>query len=115
MVSPGEAARPLRHAPGQAGDLLDRLRLVVDPEVGLDVVNMGLIRGLEVEDGIAWLRMTLTTRGCPMADVLLDDVRYAIEGAGLRCEVELEFEPPWSPDQISEAGRRVLNGPGKAP
>ncbi len=95
-------------ASGPAGELLTALGAIVDPEVGLDIVTMGLIRGVQVEDGQGRLKMTLTTAGCPMADEILGEVSAAIEALGLEPAIELVMDPPWSPDQIDDAGREKL-------
>lgn len=90
-------------AEGDAGRVIERLREVIDPEVGLDIVSMGLIRGIVVEDGRAMLRMTLTTAGCPLAGIIGEQVEDAIRCCGLDPDVELEFVPPWTPEHIREA------------
>ena len=86
------------------------LRTVYDPELGLDVVNLGLVYELRVEPPRAYVRMTLTTPGCPLHDSMGDAVRQAlsrlpgVEGV----EVEITFEPPWTPERLSEKARRLL-------
>lgn len=92
--------QPIFHADGVEGDLLTALRQVVDPETGKDVVSMGLIRGLEVEGERARITLTLTTRGCPMADYILDEITFEVRDAGLHPHLELSFDPPWSPEQM---------------
>ncbi len=93
---------------GEAGRVLGALQRVIDPEVGLDIVTMGLVREVVVAGTHATVVMTLTTRGCPMADALIQEVASAIEGAGLEPRVELMFEPPWSPEHMNEEGREAL-------
>ncbi|GGN04407.1 metal-sulfur cluster biosynthetic enzyme [Thermus composti] len=86
------------------------LETVYDPELGLDVVNLGLIYDLVVEPPRAHVRMTLTTPGCPLHDSMGDAVRQALSRLpGVEeVEVELTFEPPWTPDRLSEKARRLL-------
>lgn len=98
------------HLPGRAGQVLHALRTVIDPEVGLDIVRLGLIRGVEVEDDVAHVSMTLTTAGCPMAETIRSEVAAAIAGEGLTAELTWTFEPPWSPDHICPTGRAQLQG-----
>lgn len=86
------------------------LRTVYDPELGLDVVNLGLIYELKVEPPKAYVRMTLTTPGCPLHDSMGDAVRQALSRIpGIEeVEVELTFEPPWTPARLSEEARKLL-------
>ncbi|MDM7324855.1 MAG: metal-sulfur cluster assembly factor [Thermus sp.] len=86
------------------------LRSVYDPELGLDVVNLGLIYELQVEPPRAYVRMTLTTPGCPLHDSMGDAVRQALSRLpGVEeVEVEVTFEPPWTPDRLSEEAKRLL-------
>lgn len=86
------------------------MRTVYDPELGLDVVNLGLIYELKVEPPRAYVRMTLTTPGCPLHDSMGDAVRQALSRIpGIEeVEVELTFEPPWTPARLSEEAKRLL-------
>lgn len=93
------------------------LAQVIDPEVGIDVVELGLIYDLEVRDGrdgaVAEVTMTLTTPGCPLHDVLADGVERALLDAGAtRADVEVVFDPPWDPSRIGSAGLSELGAPG---
>jgi metal-sulfur cluster biosynthetic enzyme len=79
------------------------LRNVFDPEFGMSVVDLGLIRAVQIDGGCVSIAMTLTTRGCPLGDALVQWAREAIGRVpGVeQVSVALTFEPPWSPDQIS--------------
>ena len=91
----------------QAWALLEN---VYDPELGLDVVNLGLIYELRVDPPLAYVRMTLTTPGCPLHDSMGDAVRQALSRIpGVEeVRVELTFDPPWTPARLSEKARRAL-------
>jgi metal-sulfur cluster biosynthetic enzyme len=86
------------------------LRQVYDPEVGINVVDLGLIYGVTQRDDCAYVEMTLTTPGCPLHDVIGQAVQRALaQVPGVaRAVVELVWDPPWTPMMISDAGRREL-------
>lgn len=95
-------------APGTEGALLEALKQVIDPEVGLDIVNMGLIREVSIINSHGCLTLTLTTAGCPMADQILTEISQVITDQGLTPELDVVFDPPWRPDHISPAGQAAL-------
>lgn len=105
----GEAPpRPARKAAIDPESLTEALRDVIDPELGLDIVSMGLIRSIAVDEGVARVRMTLTTEGCPVGPWLLDEVRRVLEEQGVEPLLEVEHEPPWSPDQMEPGAQALL-------
>lgn len=86
------------------------LRAVKDPELNLDIVVLGLIYDLEIQDDHVHLRMSLTSPMCPVADQLVEDARTTIqgvEGVG-SADVELTFDPPWTPDRMDPMIRATL-------
>lgn len=98
-----------------AEDLVERikdaLRLVIDPELGYNIVDLGLIYDVAVEDGgVARITMTTTTRGCPATSYLKDGARDATCAvpAVEFVEVELTYEPPWTPEMMSAEAREHL-------
>jgi len=94
-------------------DLLRALRVVVDPELGVDVVSLGLVYAAERDGDRAHVVMTMTSPACPLGEAIADDARTAIETmvAGVRhADVELVFEPPWTPERMSPEARRQLGG-----
>lgn len=90
------------------------LRFVVDPEIGLNVVDLGLIYGIDADEtsGAVAVTMTLTTPNCPMSQVLPDACRQVVQTmtAASTVDVRLVWEPVWSPERISAAGRQQLAG-----
>lgn len=82
--------------------VIEKLRSVIDPEVELNIVDMGLIYGVSVKEGEVEVRMTLTTQGCPMSDYLKQEVDSAVQSIeGVRSvSVQLVWEPAWSTSMI---------------
>jgi metal-sulfur cluster biosynthetic enzyme len=96
-------------------DVLGRLEEVIDPELNVNIVDLGLIREVEVEDGRVEILMTLTTPGCPLHGVFDELVTREVQKLDNveEVEVELTFEPRWSPDEMSDEARDELgNIPG---
>jgi metal-sulfur cluster biosynthetic enzyme len=98
-------------------DLEEAMRDVVDPELGINVVDLGLVYDIRVDDGIAVLDMTLTSAACPLTDVIEDQTRAALvdgPGGGLVRDVKINWVwmPPWGPDKITEEGREQLRALG---
>lgn len=92
---------------------LAALEQVVDPELGLNVVDLGLIYQVDFDDAAMALTctMTLTTSFCPMGAALTDAVKHKLKGyfPAYAVKINLTFDPPWKPDRISEGGRLFLN------
>ena len=90
--------------------LMAALKNVYDPELGVNVVDLGLIYGIEQQDGTIQVDMTMTTPGCPLHESLLQGVGDALSiFPGVeRVEVRLVWEPIWTPDRISAEGRQAL-------
>jgi metal-sulfur cluster biosynthetic enzyme len=90
--------------------LKSALKNVCDPELGVNVVDLGLIYGIEQRDGTIQVNMTMTTPGCPLHESLLQGVGDALSifPGVKRVEVRLVWEPPWTPDRITDKGRQAL-------
>ncbi|MFC0315425.1 metal-sulfur cluster assembly factor [Gordonia phosphorivorans] len=96
-------------------DVEEAMRDVVDPELGINVVDLGLVYGFEINDDAAVrLDMTLTSPACPLTDVIEDQTRGALVGSGLCTDVEINWVwlPPWGPDKITDDGREQLRALG---
>jgi metal-sulfur cluster biosynthetic enzyme len=98
----------------QLEDLEEAMRDVVDPELGINVVDLGLVYDMRVEDNIATLDMTLTSAACPLTDVIEDQSRNALVRSGLVEDLKINWVwiPPWGPDKITEDGREQLRALG---
>jgi metal-sulfur cluster biosynthetic enzyme len=94
-------------------DLLEALRDVVDPELGVNVVDLGLVYGVTMEsDRTATIDMTLTSAACPLTDVIEDQTRVALEGLVQDFRINWVWLPPWGPEKITEDGREQLRALG---
>ncbi|MCW1958841.1 MAG: metal-sulfur cluster assembly factor [Mycobacterium sp.] len=103
-------------------DLEEAMRDVVDPELGINVVDLGLVYGINVEKAsqeqdagtVAVIDMTLTSAACPLTDVIEDQTLNALVGSGLVNEVKINWVwiPPWGPDKITDDGREQLRALG---
>lgn len=96
-------------------DLLrDLLHRVIDPELGVNIIDLGLVYDIQVNEGRAVIRMTLTTPGCPLGAYLDDAVHDCLWGApGVdSIDVELVWQPPWQPGMMSALAKRQLGWRG---
>ena len=87
--------------------ILEALRQVIDPEIDCNIVDLGLIYGTRIEGAKVTVQMTLTTQGCPMHESIAQGVKNALlnlEGVE-EAEVEIVWDPPWSPSMMSDHGR----------
>jgi metal-sulfur cluster biosynthetic enzyme len=91
-------------------DVRETLKNVYDPEIPLNVLDLGLIYDVQVDEGNVYVQMTLTAPGCGMGPMIAQQAEWAIsELEGVEdVEVEMVFDPPWSPDLITEDGKKFL-------
>lgn len=95
-------------------NLMGALENVIDPELGIDIVNMGLVYGVDVnEEGLCTVTMTLTTMGCPLAGHIEQDVRRALSDIPevKDIEVNIVWDPPWGKDKMSRYAKIALGIP----
>jgi metal-sulfur cluster biosynthetic enzyme len=111
VVAGGEGATAELTA--EQEDVLEALRDVVDPELGINVVDLGLIYGVDVDaERIATIDMTLTSAACPLTDVIEDQAREALEGVVADFRINWVWMPPWGPESITDDGREQLRALG---
>ena len=97
----------------QEDDVFEAMKDVVDPELGINVVDLGLVYGVSVEEGnIATIDMTLTSAACPLTDVIEDQTRAALLEVVDDFRINWVWMPPWGPDKITEDGREMLRSLG---
>lgn len=87
----------------------DALRAVIDPEAGMNIVDLGLVYGVALDDAPAvTVQMTMTSAACPVAEMLIDEAREVLARvlpAGTPIDVELVWDPPWTPERMSDLAR----------
>ena len=94
-------------------DITEAMKDVVDPELGINVVDLGLVYGVHVDDEKnVVLDMTLTSAACPLTDVIQDQTNTALEGMANDVAINWVWMPPWGPDKITDDGREQLRALG---
>jgi metal-sulfur cluster biosynthetic enzyme len=117
-VSPPEAAPVASLSKASIADIEEAMKDVVDPELGINVVDLGLVYDAFVDDdNVVTLDMTLTSAACPLTDVIEDQTRSALTtgpGGGLVKDFRINWVwlPPWGPDKITDDGREQLRALG---
>jgi metal-sulfur cluster biosynthetic enzyme len=110
---PLEPALPFPYAgpPELRQPIADALTRVVDPEVAMSIVDVGLIYGVTVAGERVQVLLTMTSAACPVADLIADEIELELDRVlppGMQIEVELVWEPPWTPDRMSQRARRFM-------
>ncbi|MBI1734843.1 MAG: DUF59 domain-containing protein [Candidatus Rokubacteria bacterium] len=120
MSPKGEEARPRAsdiHREGSpvseptSADIVHALREVLDPEIGMNIVDLGLVYRADVGDGHADVALTMTTPACPLGEAIVEESKLAIQRRvpGIRSvTVDLVWQPPWQPSMMSDAARKQL-------
>jgi len=92
----------------------EALATVDDPEVGMNIVDLGLVYRIDITPQLVHVELTMTTPACPLGDLITDNVRRAISAAvpeTAAVDVVLVWEPPWTPDRMSESARQTFGWP----
>ena len=106
-------AAPTSTPNANEAEITEAMYDVVDPELGINVVDLGLVYGVTVaEDNIAVIDMTLTSAACPLTDVIEEQTNTALEGIVEGVRINWVWLPPWGPDKITEDGREQLRALG---
>lgn len=97
-------------ATGIEREVWDQLYAIEDPEMPISIVDLGLIYGVAVENGVAHIEMTLTYSGCPAREMLMDDIETGVRSVDGIDEVELRlvWSPEWTVDMVTDTGRDQL-------
>ena len=94
-------------------NVIEALKDVIDPEIGVNIVDLGLIYGLnKAEDDSLLINMTLTSAGCPLTDVLEEQTAEALDGVVDAFRINWVWMPPWGPEKITEDGKEQMRAIG---
>jgi metal-sulfur cluster biosynthetic enzyme len=100
-------------APEKYDQVLEAMKNIIDPEIGVNIVDLGLVYGLqESEDGALLINMTLTSAGCPLTDVIEEQTGEALDGVVDAFRINWVWMPPWGPEKITEDGREMMRAIG---
>lgn len=90
-------------------DVVNELKTVYDPEIGVNIVDLGLVYEIEERaDKEIYIKLTLTSPACPLGPQIIEEIKQKIGNLGFRATVELTFSPPWGPDKMSEDAKFEL-------
>jgi metal-sulfur cluster biosynthetic enzyme len=94
-------------------EVIEAMKNIIDPEIGVNIVDLGLVYGLqESEDGALLINMTLTSAGCPLTDVIEEQTAEALDGVVEAFRINWVWMPPWGPEKITEDGREMMRAIG---
>ena len=91
--------------------VVKKLSSVIDPELNISIVDLGLVYGVKIKNNSIKIKMTLTTIGCPLFSIIESEIKSKLRELGFKeneIEIELTFDPPWSIERMSPAARAIL-------
>ena len=94
--------------PTDVAEIMQLLKSVIDPEAGISIVDMGLIYEVALLDNGVYIKMTMTSAACPMGDLLMEEITHCLRPkfpAPQAIEIDISFDPPWTPAMMSESAR----------
>jgi metal-sulfur cluster biosynthetic enzyme len=101
--------------PERYDQVLEAIKEVIDPEIGVNIVDLGLIYDLkEAEDKSLLIHMTLTSAGCPLTDVIEEQMAQALDGVTEAFRINWVWMPPWGPEKITDDGKEQMRAIGFA-
>ncbi|KMM45860.1 MAG: metal-sulfur cluster assembly factor [Cellulomonas sp.] len=106
------ATTPSSPSPTTVADVEEAMRDVIDPELGINVVDLGLVYGVSLEQNTAVIDMTLTSAACPLTDVIEDQSAQALDGIVDGFRINWVWMPPWGPEKITSDGREQMRALG---
>lgn len=99
--------------PAHYDRVIEAMKEIIDPEIGVNIIDLGLVYGLqESEDGALLINMTLTSAGCPLQDVIEEQTAEALDSVVGAFRINWVWMPPWGPEQITEDGKEMMRAIG---
>ena len=99
--------------PAHYDRVIESMKEIIDPEIGVNIIDLGLVYGLqESEDGALLINMTLTSAGCPLQDVIEEQTAEALDSVVDAFRINWVWMPPWGPEQITEDGKEMMRAIG---
>jgi len=93
--------------------IIEAMKDIIDPEIGVNIIDLGLVYGLqESEDGALLINMTLTSAGCPLQDVIEEQTADALDNVVDAFRINWVWMPPWGPEKISDDGKEMMRAIG---
>lgn len=91
-------------------EILETLKECYDPEIPVNIVDLGLVYDIKIKSRAVHIKMTLTALGCPLSGTIIEDMKQRVVSLkGVKdVDVEIIFDPPWSPDKMSDEARKIL-------
>ena len=106
-------SEPKELEPAQYDRVIEAMKDIIDPEIGVNIIDLGLVYGLqESDDGALLINMTLTSAGCPLQDVIEEQTAASLDGVVDAFRINWVWMPPWGPDKITDDGREMLRALG---
>ncbi|BDQ00244.1 metal-sulfur cluster assembly factor [Aquiluna sp. KACHI24] len=100
-------------SPERYDQVLEAMKEIIDPEIGVNIVDLGLVYGLqESSDGALLINMTLTSAGCPLTDVIEEQTAQALDNVVDAFRINWVWMPPWGPERITEDGKEMMRAIG---
>ncbi|EIC91292.1 MAG: metal-sulfur cluster assembly factor [Aquiluna sp.] len=106
-------SEPKELEPAQYDRVIEAMKDIIDPEIGVNIIDLGLVYGLqESDDGALLINMTLTSAGCPLQDVIEEQTAASLEGVVDAFRINWIWMPPWGPEQITDDGKEMMRAIG---
>lgn len=106
-------SEPRELEPDKFDKIIEAMKDIIDPEIGVNIVDLGLVYGLqESEDGALLINMTLTSAGCPLQDVIEEQTADALDNVVDAFRINWVWMPPWGPEKITEDGKEMMRAIG---
>ena len=106
-------SEPKELEPAHYDRVIEAMKDIIDPEIGVNIIDLGLVYGLqESDDGALLINMTLTSAGCPLQDVIEEQTAASLDGVVDAFRINWVWMPPWGPEQITDDGKEMMRAIG---